>query len=75
MSSKKDNPQVTIDLMGSADLPEILAIEKESFPAPWTVGMFAEEMENKLAQCDGRNEEYSIASGYCRPDTGSSGIK
>ena len=51
MSSKKADPQVTIDLMGRADLFEILAIEKVSFTSPWTAGMFAEELENKLAQC------------------------
>jgi [ribosomal protein S18]-alanine N-acetyltransferase len=51
MSSKKADPQVTIDLMESVDLPEILAIERESFSSPWTTGMFTEELENKLAQC------------------------
>ena len=51
MSSKQADPQVIIDLMQRADLPEILAIEKESFSSPWTVGMFTEELENKLAQC------------------------
>ena len=51
MSSKEADPQVTIDLMERADLPEILAIEKVSFVSPWTAGMFAEELENKLAQC------------------------
>lgn len=51
MSSKKADPQVTIDLMQKADLPEILAIEKASFASPWTAGMFARELESKLAQC------------------------
>jgi ribosomal-protein-alanine N-acetyltransferase len=51
MSSKKADPQVTIDLMGRSDLPEILAIERESFSSPWTAGMFTEELENTLAQC------------------------
>ena len=51
MSSKNGDPQVTIDLMQKADLPEIMAIEKVSFTSPWTAGMFAEELENKLAQC------------------------
>jgi ribosomal-protein-alanine N-acetyltransferase len=51
MSSKQADPQVTIDLMGRADLSEILAIEEESFSSPWTPGMFAQELENKLAQC------------------------
>ena len=51
MSSKITDAQVTIDLMQKSDLPEILAIEKVSFSSPWTEGMFAEELENKLAQC------------------------
>jgi ribosomal-protein-alanine N-acetyltransferase len=51
MSSKKADRQVTIDLMQKADLPEILAIEKESFTSPWNVGMFTQELENTLAQC------------------------
>jgi len=51
MSSKQADSQVIIDLMQRADLPEILAIEKELFSSPWTVGMFTEELENKLAQC------------------------
>ena len=51
MSSKKTDPQVTIDLMGRADLPEILAIEKESFISPWTQGMFEQELQSTLAQC------------------------
>jgi ribosomal-protein-alanine N-acetyltransferase len=51
MPSKKADPQVTIDLMGRSDLPEILAIERESFSSPWTAGMFTEELENTLAQC------------------------
>jgi len=51
MSSKKTDPQVTIDLMQKSDLPEILAIEKVSFTSPWTAGMFAEELANNLAQC------------------------
>ena len=51
MSSKEADPQVTIDLMQRADLQEILAIERESFASPWTVGMFTQELENQLAQC------------------------
>ena len=51
MSSKKTDHQVTIDLMQRADLQEILAIERESFASPWTVGMFTQELENTLAQC------------------------
>lgn len=51
MSSKKADPQVIIDLMVRADLPEILAIERESFFSPWTPAMFTQEIDNTLAQC------------------------
>jgi len=51
MSSEKDAPQVTLDLMRERDLPEILAIENESFPLPWTAAMFIKELNNANAQC------------------------
>lgn len=37
--------------MRKEDLPEILAIERESFPTPWTEGMFVDELSIKHAQC------------------------
>ncbi len=42
---------VTIDLMGKNDLPEILAIEQESFISPWTERMFADELKVRQSQC------------------------
>ena len=48
MSDKRVSLQVTIDLMKKADLPEILAIERESFPTPWTEGMFAKELKVRI---------------------------
>jgi ribosomal-protein-alanine N-acetyltransferase len=51
MSDKKVFPQVTIDLMKKTDLPEILAIEKASFPTPWTAGMFTRELKSTHARC------------------------
>ncbi|KQC07451.1 MAG: hypothetical protein APR62_00530 [Smithella sp. SDB] len=47
----KNTSEVTIDLMGRDDLPEILAIERESFPSPWTVGMFIKELESSHSVC------------------------
>ncbi|MDI6742104.1 MAG: ribosomal protein S18-alanine N-acetyltransferase [Smithella sp.] len=40
-----------IDRMSSADLPDVLSIEKESFPAPWTPGMFKRELESAHSRC------------------------
>jgi [ribosomal protein S18]-alanine N-acetyltransferase len=51
MSSKNDAPEVTVDLMRKEDLPEILAIERESFPSPWTEGMFAKEIDSAHSLC------------------------
>lgn len=43
--------QVVLDLMDKKDLPEIMAIEKESFTSPWTEGMFLDELRIAHAQC------------------------
>ena len=51
MSAENDVLEVTIDRMNMEDLPQILEIEKESFPAPWSPGMFINEMNNPAAQC------------------------
>ncbi|MEE9911173.1 MAG: ribosomal protein S18-alanine N-acetyltransferase [Deltaproteobacteria bacterium] len=51
MSSEEKAQQVSIDLMIREDLPEILAIERESFRTPWTEGMFIDELRTRHAQC------------------------
>lgn len=51
MSSENIARQVNVDLMKATDLPEILAIERLSFPTPWTEGMFLSELKTKHAQC------------------------
>ena len=50
MSSKKVFPQVTIDLMNKADLPEIMAIERESFASPCG-GIFSKEIDSAHSMC------------------------
>lgn len=51
MLSENDAIEVTIDLMGNKDLPEIIVIEKESFGSPWTEGMFKDELRTRHSQC------------------------
>lgn len=51
MSSENTKHQVSVDLMKKEDLPEVLAIERESFPTPWTEGMFLDELRTSHAQC------------------------
>jgi len=51
MSTKEAKQQASVDLMKKEDLPEILAIERESFKTPWTEGMFIDELKTRHAQC------------------------
>lgn len=51
MSSENTPTEVRVDLMTAIDLPEILEIERASYPTPWTEKMFIDEMRIKLAQC------------------------
>lgn len=51
MSDKEISLTVAIDLMDKTDIPEIMAIEKESFPTPWTMGMFKKELESTHSWC------------------------
>lgn len=67
MFDKKVSSRVTIDLMKKTDLPEILAIEGESFPTPWTVGMFKRELESAHARClcaRRNSEDQSVVAAY-----------
>ncbi|MGP8154488.1 MAG: ribosomal protein S18-alanine N-acetyltransferase [Smithella sp.] len=67
MSYKKIFPQATIDLMDKTDLPEILAIERESFTSPWTAGMFTRELDSAHARClcaRINSEDKSVVGGY-----------
>ena len=43
--------KVTIEPMKEADLDQVMAIEKASFPRPWTPAQFKTEMERRLAVC------------------------
>jgi ribosomal-protein-alanine N-acetyltransferase len=51
MSCENPTQHFSVDLMKSSDLPEILAIERVSFPTPWTEGMFLDELRTQHAQC------------------------
>lgn len=51
MSDENISLSVSVDLMNEADLPVILAIEQDSFPTPWTIGMFKKELESEHSWC------------------------
>lgn len=54
-----------IDEYQEGDLAEILAIENDSFPTPWSPGIFRSEMTNPISRMlVGRSEERGRVAGY-----------
>lgn len=51
MSCKEDALSLIIDGMKKTDLPEIMAIERESFLSPWTANMFKRELNLEQSRC------------------------
>jgi [ribosomal protein S18]-alanine N-acetyltransferase len=48
--------QVTIRPLGYADLPQVIAIERRSFPTPWSLAMFVLELSKPSSICLGAVE-------------------
>lgn len=44
-------PGIDIRRLSYADLPSVLAIERRSFPAPWSLAMFVLELSKGSGQC------------------------
>jgi ribosomal-protein-alanine N-acetyltransferase len=51
MSCEKDYSSLIIDPLTPDDLSEVMAIERESFLSPWSVGMFARELASRHSVC------------------------
>ena len=43
--------QVTIRPLGYSDLPQVIAIERRSFPTPWSLAMFVLELSKPSSVC------------------------
>jgi ribosomal-protein-alanine N-acetyltransferase len=60
---------LTIRTLGYGDLPDVIAIERRSFPAPWSLAMFVLELSKPSSICIGAFREgdligYLICSRY-----------
>jgi len=44
-------PEIDIRQLGYADLPSVMAIERRSFPTPWSLSMFVLELSKPSAIC------------------------
>ena len=49
-AKKKGTGGVSIEKMSGSDLPEIMKIERASFPAPWSEALFRQELEFALSR-------------------------
>ena len=63
-------PPITIRRLTYADLPQVIAIERRAFPAPWSLAMFVLELSKPAGVCltavgeDDRLLGYLICSRY-----------
>jgi ribosomal-protein-alanine N-acetyltransferase len=65
----RERPQLTIRPLTYGDLPDVIAVERRSFPAPWSLAMFVLELSKPSSVCvgawrDGELIGYLICSRY-----------
>jgi ribosomal-protein-alanine N-acetyltransferase len=63
------SPELTIRRLNYADLPQVIAIERRSFPTPWSLAMFVLELSKPSGIClaatkEGRLVGYLVCSRY-----------
>jgi ribosomal-protein-alanine N-acetyltransferase len=64
-----ESPSLTIRRLGYGDLPDVISIERRSFPAPWSLAMFVLELSKPTSICVGAFQDdeligYLICSRY-----------
>ena len=65
----REAPGLTIRALTYGDLPDVIAVERRSFPAPWSLAMFVLELSKPSSVCvgawsDGELIGYLICSRY-----------
>jgi [ribosomal protein S18]-alanine N-acetyltransferase len=58
-----ERARLTIRQLGYGDLPDVIAIERRSFPAPWSLAMFVLELSKPSSICVGAFDDSEL-SGY-----------
>jgi [ribosomal protein S18]-alanine N-acetyltransferase len=71
MSTVRIEQNLDIRRLSYADLPHVIAIERRSFPTPWSLAMFVLELSKPSGVClaamvDGRLAGYVVCSRYDR---------
>jgi [ribosomal protein S18]-alanine N-acetyltransferase len=65
----RERPELAIRALTYGDLPDVIAVERRSFPAPWSLAMFVLELSKPSSVCvgafrDGDLIGYLICSRY-----------
>ena len=65
----RERPGLTLRALTYGDLPDVIAVERRSFPAPWSLAMFVLELSKPSSVCvgawqDGELVGYLICSRY-----------
>src|SRR5437870_777097 len=55
--------EVDVRRLGYGDLPDVIAIERRAFPAPWSLAMFVLELSKPTSICLGASADGELA-GY-----------
>jgi [ribosomal protein S18]-alanine N-acetyltransferase len=55
--------EVDVRRLGYGDLPDVIAIERRAFPAPWSLAMFVLELSKPTSICLGASSDGALA-GY-----------
>jgi ribosomal-protein-alanine N-acetyltransferase len=68
-TERRGSLSVEISALSYADLPKVIAIERRSFPAPWSLAMFVLELSKPSSVCLGATYEgeligYLVCSRY-----------
>jgi len=67
--ARRGRADVSVRTLSYTDLPHVIAIERRSFPAPWSLAMFVLELSKPASVCIGAFEDgqlvgYLICSRY-----------
>ncbi|MGI8631766.1 MAG: ribosomal protein S18-alanine N-acetyltransferase [Solirubrobacterales bacterium] len=57
------SPEIEIRRLSFSDLPQVIAVERRSFPAPWSLAMFVLELSKPSSVCLAATEDDRLA-GY-----------
>src|SRR4051812_48893815 len=69
LEQSRTSVEVRVRRLTYADLPDVIAIERRAFPAPWSLAMFVLELSKPTTMCigaltDGELAGYLICSRY-----------